>query len=178
MIQIINSNIFVFNEDINFLCKAKTSSGEWVIGYFTPEHVPLTDTVLYKMRWQKVFDGGYTTIQTHFVKADSLCRCIGAKDINDDLIFGNDYVKHYNAGIENEETFEIGRVFFDKNTLSWKRTVDYAQENGQRIVKSYTPPRKVAPTAWMSVDNDYEVIGNALDETLEDIFKKEKIILN
>lgn len=168
-----NTNIFV--PDMNLLCKAKSVDGEWVVGYLTPEHSPQTDKVWYKIRYQIEKDNNeYTTVQTAFVDEDTICRCLGFKDINGKYVFDNHFVKHYTAGKENKDTYEIGKVFFSEVSLSWNRTVEYIQENGQRVVRSYSPPRKKAiisqhmvPTVQMTPTNDYELLGYAFDRAVE-----------
>lgn len=103
------------------------------------------------------------------INGKNICRCLGFKDINGKFVFDNHYVKHYNSknGKEDKSTFEIGRIFFDENTLSWKRTVEYVQENGNEVVITRTPNVAV-PSVQMSPRNDYELLGDVFTHSIED----------
>ena len=165
-----NTNIFVPTiVDMSLLCKAKSVDGEWVVGYITPEHSPQTDKVWYKIRYQNKKDNNeYTTVQTVFVDEDTICRCLGFKDINGNYVFENHYVKHYNSqnGKDDKTSFELGKIFFDKASLSWKRTVEYIQENGQEVVVSRTLVKSEPATVQMSPHNDYELLGYAPNHSI------------
>lgn len=166
-----NQNLFVYNASL--LCKAKACDGEWVVGYYTPEHSPQTDMILHKIRFQnKKESHEHTTVQTVFIDPDTICRCIGIQDINNQFIFDGDFVKHYTKGKDHRGTFEIGKVFFDSAALSWKRTVEYTQENGQQVIISRSLTKSQAPSAQMSATCDYEVIGNWRDDSLEKLINK------
>lgn len=150
------------------LVKAIGEDGTFVEGYleFT---VPWLSVVTHK---RKLTKGELTVeIEGRFEKIDekTICRCLGFKDINGKFVFDNHYVKHYNSknGREDKSSFEIGKIFFDENTLSWKRTVEYVQENGNEVVITRTPNVAV-PSVQMSSKNDYELLGDVFNHSIED----------
>lgn len=150
------------------LVKAIGEDGTFVEGYleFT---VPWLSVVTYK---RKLTKGELAVeIEGRFEKIDekTICRCLGFKDINGKFVFDNHYVKHYNSknGREDKSSFEIGKIFFDENTLSWKRTVEYVQENGNEVVITRTPNVAV-PSVQMSSKNDYELLGDVFNHSIED----------
>ena len=150
------------------LVKAKGEDGNFVEGYleFT---VPWLSVVTYKRKLTKGVLA--VEIEGRFEKIDekTICRCLGFKDINGKFVFDNHYVKHYNSknGREDKSSFEIGKIFFDENTLSWKRTVEYVQENGNEVVTTRTPNAAV-PSVQMSQRNDYELLGDVFNHSIED----------
>ena len=170
-----NTKIFIHNASL--LCKAKTYDGEWVIGYYTPEHSPQGDTVFNEIRFQnKKGSHEYSTVETVLVYRKTICRCIGISDINKQFIFENDYVKHFNSAYGRiiEDTFEIGRVYFDTSDLSWKRTVEYTQEYGTEVKIVRSPLLPHTSMARLNALNDYEIIGNSLDDNLDRIIQSIK----
>ena len=102
------------------------------------------------------------------IDEDTICRCLGFKDINGNYVFENHYVKHYNSqnGKDDKTSFELGKIFFDKASLSWKRTVEYIQENGQEVVVSRTLVKSEPATVQMSPHNDYELLGYAPNHSI------------
>lgn len=155
------------------LVKAIGEDGTFVEGYleFT---VPCISVVTHK---RKLTKGELAVeIEGRFKKIDekTICRCLGFKDINGKFVFDNHYVKHYNSknGKEDKTTFEIGKIFFDENTLSWKRTVEYVQENGNEVVITRIPNVDI-PSVQMSSQNDYELLGDVFNNSIEN-FKQNR----
>lgn len=163
-----NQDIFIYNASL--LCKAKNSYGEWVVGYYTPELSTTTYRLVAKIRFQREIEKDcFTSVEACTIDPNTLCRCIGIQDINSQFIFDGDYVKHYTRGKKHKDTFDVGKVFFDRTTLSWKRTVEFEQENGQQVITSRSLPNTQIPSAQMSALRDYEVIGNWRDNVLEEV---------
>lgn len=165
-----SNNIFIFDNNPLFLCKAKERNHKfWVTGYFQPALMPLLfnkDEYAFdcciKFQSQPLTD---SAIRRCFIDETTLCRCIGAKDINDNLIFDNDYIKFYPAGKNNKETFMVGRVFFDMETLSWQRTIDYVKTRDEEY-----SVQKHKLSVQMGLNCCCEVIGNAFDyKSVDDI---------
>lgn len=151
------------------LVKAIGEDGTFVEGYleFT---VPWLSVVTHK---RKLTKGQLAVeIEGRFEKIDekTICRCLGFKDINGKFVFDNHYVKHYNSknGREDKSSFEIGKIFFDENTLSWRRTVEYVQENGNEVVITHTPDVGVL-SVQMSPKNDYELLGDVFNNSIDEL---------
>lgn len=79
------------------------------------------------------------------VDPSTLCRCTGLIEKNENLIWENDIVKHYNNP-DDKESFDVGCIIWNKNLARFERT---------SIHKS--------STVSISSDCGYEVIGNIFD---------------
>lgn len=149
------------------LVKAQTKNGNFIEGY-----LDFTEPTLNVVKYKKELHKGELIITVvgycEIIDKSTICRCLGFKDINGKLVFDNHYVKHYNSknGKEDKSTFEIGRIFFDENTLSWKRTIEYVQENGNEVVITRIPNVGI-PSVQMSPQNDYELLGDVFNNSIE-----------
>lgn len=87
------------------------------------------------------------------IDKETICRPTGKTDINGNMIWENDFIKHYNNP-NIPESYDTGVVLWDKSALRFKRTSTQC--------KDYVS---------IGIDYDYEVIGNKIDtpELLETV---------
>lgn len=115
----------------------RKDNGEWVEGFYAEFQLGINSVP---------FIGASNSIGTMMwfeVYPETVGQCIGMTDIHGKNIFDGDVVKHYNHFPDEPGLYALGRIFWDGDTLRFRRTTD----SGMNV-------------AGIAAHCVYEVIGN------------------
>lgn len=129
-----------------YLCRGKRiDNGEWVEGYLIVDEKDYSKYFIgYVFGTNE--DGTPHDLDVAQVDPSTICQCTGLRDKNDELIWKNDIVRHYNDE-EHPESYCIGVVLWDDNYAGFYRTDNKYRDEKPRISNRCR----------------YEVIGNTFD---------------
>lgn len=158
-------------EAMNLFKGKRVDNGEWVIGnlIFSEDAldgweaiiIPTTNSNMYASDKDDTNKGDIHFENWYRVDKDTVCRCTGMRDMNDELVWENDIVKFEDYGEEQGPEYKEGYEYENNARVEfaegrWSLT-DFAEDN------SAVMDAMNDHSEFMGLWNNSEVIGNIFD---------------